>query len=394
MKNKVLLALIAVLACVGLAYAGTLSGFEKHNGGSILQQPQEVTIGEGNELARMPVDFYWRTSLYQVLYYASELPEEPQLITSIKLYNNFSSNDVMNKPLRIWLGNTRTSSLSENWVPATQMSLVFDGVVNFPSGQNTITIPLDNPFQYSATYNLVMMVFRPMDDDHYSMSDKFKAQTDTRMRARYVTSDSEVINPISPPTTANYTGQFPKTSFMMELSYNSMVSGMVFDKAEEPLAGVHLSLNGGEHETTTNQYGWYQFEGLGPGTYTILLQLAGYHDLTGNFTVDGINDLLLYFVMLERPPSADDNIQVPQLLSVYPNPFKQGCTMSYEVPKAAPVKIAVYNIKGQLIKQLKNEPQSAGNHTINFDGRNMPSGIYLIRTQIGERHFTTRMLKL
>lgn len=394
MRNTALLALIVLLACVGAAYADTLPAFDRYASGSGSQRLEEITIGEGNELARTPVDFYWRTSLYQVLYYASELPEEPQLITSIKLYNSFSSNDVMNKPLRIWLGNTRTSSLAENWVPATQMSLVFDGVVSFPSGQNTITIPLDNSFQYSATYNLVMMVFRPMDDDHYSMSDKFKAQTDTHMRARYVTSDSEVINPISPPTTANYTGQFPKTSFMMELSYDSMVSGVVSDEVGQGLEGVQISLNQGEFETVTNQYGYYQFESMGPGEYQVLLQLAGYYDVTDVLSVDGINDLVQDYVMHKKPSSNADNIQVPQLLSVYPNPFKQGCTMGYEVPKSARVSISIYNVKGQLIRQLKDEPQSSGSYTINFDGGNLPSGVYLIRTQIGEQRFTTRMLKL
>jgi hypothetical protein len=267
-------------------------------------------------------------------------------------------------------------------------------MVSFPAGQNTITIPLDTPFQYSATYNLVMMVFRPMDDEHYTMSDKFKAQTDSRLRVRYITSDSEEINPASPPATTHYTGQYPQISFLMELSYDSLVSGVVSNESGQGLEGVQISLNGGEFETSTNQYGYYQFEGMGPGDYQVLLQLAGYQDLTDTFTLDGIDDLVKDYVMQEKQDSNDANVQVPRLLRVYPNPFKRGCKMSYELPKAARVKIAVYNLRGQLIRQLKDEPQSSGSYTVSFEGHDLPAGIYLIRTQIGNQFHTGRILKL
>lgn len=396
MKNRIFLALIAVFICLSIGYGVTVSAFDEHRDGSNSAR-EEITIGDGNELARTPVDFYWRTSLYQVLYYSSEMPEDPMRITSLKLYNNFSSSDVLDKPLRIWMGNTRTSSLADNWIPTSQMSLVFDGTVSFPAGQHTITIPLDNAHQYLPTYNLVMMVFRPLDDEHYSMSDKFRAQTDnSHLRARYVTSDSDVINPSSPPDAANYTGQYPKISFLMELSYDSMVSGVVYNEAGQGLEGVQISLNAGEFETLTNQYGYYQFESLGPGEYQVLLQLEGYHDVTGTFTVDGINDLVQDYVMHKKPDSADDNVQVAKLplLYVYPNPFKQGCSMSYEVPKSSRVSISIYNIKGQLIRQLKDEMQSSGSYTMDFDAQSMAAGIYLIRTQIGSQYHINRVLRL
>ena len=392
MRNRLLLALIAAIACMSLAYGGIVADFGSHS----RMDDTEITIGEGNELARNPVDFYWRTSLFEVLYYASEMPETPMLITSLKLYNSFSSSDVMNKPLRIWMGNTRATSLAENWISASHLSLVFDGMVSFPSGQNTITIPLDNPFQYSATYNLVMMVLRPMDDEHYSMSDKFKVQSDTRLRSRYFTSDSDEINPSSPPTGASYGSQYPMISFLMEVSYETMVSGVVYNESGQGLEGALISLNGGDFEATSNQYGYYFFENLWPGDYQVLVQLEGYYDITQTITLDGINDMVLDFTMQKKPDSTDDQVQAAPipLLSVSPNPFKQACLLSYEVPKSAPVRIAVYNIKGQLIRQLKDESQSSGSYTINFDGGNLPSGVYLIRTQIGEQRFTTRMLKL
>jgi hypothetical protein len=47
-----------------------------------------------------------------------------------------------------------------------------------------------------------------------------------------------------------------------------------------------------------------------------------------------------------------------------------------------------------LIRQLKDEPQSSGSYTIGFEGHDLPAGIYLIRTQIGNQFHTGRILKL
>jgi len=46
--------------------------------------------------------------------------------------------------------------------------------------------------------------------------------------------------------------------------------------------------------------------------------------------------------------------------------------------------LSVYNVKGQLVKQLKNEVMSKGHHTVVWNGKNnnnksVSSGIYFIR---------------
>ena len=399
MRKRFLLAFTASIACLSLAFGLNIIDFDENSQSSSLQRT-EITIGEGNELARMPMDFYWKTSLYEVIYFASELPDTPMLITSIMFYNNFSSSDVFDKPMRIWLGNTRSSSLAQSWISASQLTPVFDGTVSFPFGQNTISIPLDTPFQYAATYNLVMMVQRPWDDDYYSMSDQFKAQSDNSLRARYVTSDSEQLDPSNPPAAANYGGQFPKTGFLMELSYDSTLSGIVTDEQGFGLSDVQISLNDGEFETHSNQYGYYEFTGMDPGEYVILLSLQDYVDIQESFTLDGVNDLVLDFVMYIKQESADETspaLQIPHL-KVFPNPFSQSCSMSYELPKADRISISIYNLKGQLIRHLKDELQGSGTHTIHFDGKtasgqDMVAGIYLIKTQIGNQYQLSKLLK-
>jgi hypothetical protein len=171
---------------------------------------EEVTIGAGDQQARVPMDFYWKNSLFECLYYPDELGFVSGTINALQFYNNFATNSP-NGATKIWLGSTQQADLSAGWIPSTQLTLVYDGTVNYPGGANTINIPLTTPYMHTAG-NLVMMVLRPMDGQWYSSSDNFQAQTIGTTRARKVQSDSTTYDPANPPATSTLSGQFPKTT--------------------------------------------------------------------------------------------------------------------------------------------------------------------------------------
>jgi urease beta subunit len=173
---------------------------------------QAVTIGAGNESARVPMDFYYENSLFECLFYPDELGFTNGTISSLAFYNNFRDS-ITNSATKIWLGTTTQADLSAGWIPSTQLTLVFDGNITYPSGENTITISLQTPYVYTLG-NLVMMVQRPMDTQNYSSSDNFQAQTLGTSRARKVQSNSTAYDPANPPTNATVSGQFPKTTIL------------------------------------------------------------------------------------------------------------------------------------------------------------------------------------
>jgi flagellar hook assembly protein FlgD len=67
----------------------------------------------------------------------------------------------------------------------------------------------------------------------------------------------------------------------------------------------------------------------------------------------------------------------------YPNPFNPVSTIKYELPKDVHVKLSVYNINGQKIRDLINNYQEAGIHEVKFDGSKLPSGMYFYRITAG-----------
>jgi hypothetical protein len=79
-------------------------------------------------------------------------------------------------------------------------------------------------------------------------------------------------------------------------------------------------------------------------------------------------------------------------LAAYPNPFNPNTTISFALPEADVVRIAVYDVAGRWIQTLVNEKRSAGNHTVTFDARDLPSGVYFARMESGPFTMTKKML--
>ncbi|HPS39138.1 MAG TPA: carboxypeptidase regulatory-like domain-containing protein, partial [Candidatus Cloacimonadota bacterium] len=256
-----------------------------------------VVIGSGNQYSNeVPVNMNAHSSLYENIYRQDEIIHAG-LISIVNFYNFFTSN-IPPKHTKIWLGMTDQTDLSGGWIPASQLSLVFDGEVNYPSGINTISIPLQVPYTLVQGYNLVMMVQRPLDPAVYSYWDNFACQTDTVNRARRASSTEE-LNPNNPPTGA-FTGQFPKTGFFITPGGAGNLSGIVRNTENQPLANVTINLLNGP-QTTTDASGQYSFINLFARDYTVNATALGFDDQTQYVTVLENNPNILDITMTPTP---------------------------------------------------------------------------------------------
>jgi photosystem II stability/assembly factor-like uncharacterized protein len=69
----------------------------------------------------------------------------------------------------------------------------------------------------------------------------------------------------------------------------------------------------------------------------------------------------------------------------YPNPFNDGTTIEYTLSEPVEVHLAVYNITGQLVQILVDEPQDAGSHAAQWRAGDAASGVYFYRLTAGRR---------
>jgi photosystem II stability/assembly factor-like uncharacterized protein len=82
------------------------------------------------------------------------------------------------------------------------------------------------------------------------------------------------------------------------------------------------------------------------------------------------------------------------LHSSYPNPFNPTTTISFSLKEAGFVKLAVYDVNGRLVRELVNGRGEAGEQRVVFDGRNLATGVYLVRMECGEFRDTQKVVLL
>jgi hypothetical protein len=92
-------------------------------------------------------------------------------------------------------------------------------------------------------------------------------------------------------------------------------------------------------------------------------------------------------------------VEVPatyDLAQNFPNPFNPETGITYQVPVRTNVSLRVYNALGQEVRTLVNRVQDAGVYSAVWDGkdnngRQLTSGIYLVRLEAGDFVMTRKM---
>jgi probable HAF family extracellular repeat protein len=67
----------------------------------------------------------------------------------------------------------------------------------------------------------------------------------------------------------------------------------------------------------------------------------------------------------------------------YPNPFNPSTTIEFSIPKSQLVSLKVFNALGQEVAVLVDGTLAAGDHSVSFDARQLPSGVYFYRISAG-----------
>ena len=86
----------------------------------------------------------------------------------------------------------------------------------------------------------------------------------------------------------------------------------------------------------------------------------------------------------------------------YPNPFSPrmgATTLTFDLPQSTSVTLAIYNLLGQRVRLLAEGKKPAGRYQLRWDGRDdagrqVASGVYLIRLKTPTRVFTQKLLIL
>ena len=99
---------------------------------------------------------------------------------------------------------------------------------------------------------------------------------------------------------------------------------------------------------------------------------------------------LLPFVSTERHEIAGQF----KLSQNYPNPFNPTTRITFQLPEASEIRVDVYDILGRKVQNLASGKFTAGEHTVEFNARNLANGVYFYTLSTQNQRITKKMTLL
>jgi hypothetical protein len=118
-------------------------------------------------------------------------------------------------------------------------------------------------------------------------------------------------------------------------------------------------------------------------------------DYWTGMSAENLRIMRTYHVDSLSTPTAPVAVSLPddyRLYPAFPNPFNPSTTVRYALPTSATVRVQLYNVLGQLVSDLGNGVQEAGEHEIVVNVSGIPSGVLFLVARLGDRDFTQKLV--
>ncbi len=185
--------------------------------------------------------------------------------------------------------------------------------------------------------------------------------------------------------------------FYKNLTLNS-IRGRVTDQMG-PMGNAVVYLSGDREDSTfTDSAGNYKFVGLPYGNYCVFRDSASFQYCFYPLECDTF-EIDFSGVSQVEQSSEQTTTTCLQLLPNYPNPFNPVTNISYFLPLDEPIRLIIYNLKGEKVKELTCGFQTRGWKRITWDGKDtqgkkLASGVYFCKLQTRRGSQIIRMVLL
>ena len=256
-------------------------------------QSQIIQVGESDFISELPIDMNFNNSLSESIYNRNQFESDGGVIFGMTFDYKFKTAEP-NTAVRVWMSMTSRDALDDVWIPASEMNLVYDGTINFITGEQVIYIPFQVPFNYSdTTMNIAVMVERL--GDHTNDLQMFAASSTSASTSKLIQSYTNPPDPYDPPL-AGQIGWNPFVRFIFNDNLGT-VSGNVSDPEGLPVEGANVTIDPLKITVLTDASGNYEMPYVPAGNYPATSSKYTYQAVTQDLVVTYGENTDLDFVM-------------------------------------------------------------------------------------------------
>lgn len=140
------------------------------------------------------------------------------------------------------------------------------------------------------------------------------------------------------------------------------------------------------------------------GTFTVIISpdtsnnqnwdYQGAITLHTNSCPDTVVRIPVNAYVLDAPDRSQPAPDAFTIRNIYPNPFNNATRITYTLPQAQEISLAVYDLQGRAAQLVAQGWQTAGEHSISLSGDNLAAGIYFLSLTGREQHTTQKIVLL
>lgn len=377
---------------------------------------QIVSIGNDNSTPgtgsnyRSPWSALYEYSYVQTIYLQSEIDRSGK-ISEIS-YNFFGPSLENSNTLEIYMGKVSMSEFDgssyTDWVPVSNLTKVFDGVVPTQATPGWINIRLNTPFDYDNSGNLVIAILEKSPGSDYVSGlsgNAFGVSDVSSKRVIYFVSDEDPIDPTNPPEADNYRTYigniklnfgFPTPVMLKNFSGKKGASG--FD-----LSWTTVTESNNKGFNIQRSADGVKFDNIG---FVATKAASGISNGVLNYSFSDLKPLSLnnYYrlqqIDKDGRSSFSEIVTLKQLLAkikigtIYPNPVRNNLSLEVATPIASKVNVVVSSVDGKIVMK-SSQSLMAGDNKIELNTAALGAGIYTVKiiSESSEETATTRFVK-
>lgn len=185
-----------------------------------------------------------------------------------------------------------------------------------------------------------------------------------------------------------------------------LVAFQILDRQNFEMQGDSIALIGSPVPAQPFEAGWKDTAPVNPNE--VVRVIARFEDFTGRYVYHchilehEDHEMMRQFQVVHAPVTAVDG--APQyrlaLHKARPNPFNPRTRIDFEVPRAAGVRVDVFDVSGRLVTTLLDGPHPAGPGSVEWNGKDsrgnpVGSGVFLYRLAFeGSRQISRKLVLL